>query len=274
MVQAEARGSRAPFDAAPRVVGVAGGKGGVGATTLAVNLAVALASEGQRVMVVDADLHRPDAALLCGWHEGPTVADVLEARRSLHEAIRPGPLGIQVLPGGWSAPGGSIESSAPARFVRQLRGLGEHADTVLVDLGTGAGAPARRYWQAVDEVVLVTTSEAVSVMDAYAAVKMLVTASDAIRVRSLVNQARCELEAADVHSRLRQACRRFLGIEIDEAGTVRQDTAVAAAGRAMRPVLVLSPGCAAAHDIGAIARRWQAATPQVRRANASDLAAV
>ncbi|HWL75304.1 MAG TPA: P-loop NTPase, partial [Burkholderiaceae bacterium] len=85
------------------IVAVASGKGGVGTTTVAVNLSVALAKSGRRVVLVDADLNRADATKLCGINDVTNIADVLESRCTIREALRPGPCGIQVLPGVWGS---------------------------------------------------------------------------------------------------------------------------------------------------------------------------
>src|SRR5688572_29555059 len=89
---------------APPLVVVAGGKGGVGATTIAVNLTVAFARQGRRAVLVDADFNQPDATALCRVTDGATVSDVIAGRRTVHEALVRGPAGIQVLPGAWAQP--------------------------------------------------------------------------------------------------------------------------------------------------------------------------
>lgn len=87
----------------PKLVVVTGGKGGVGTTTIAVNLAISLARDGRRVVLVDADLDGADAGTLCRVDEpSSTVADILSGRLSVHEALELGPAGIQVLPGAWA----------------------------------------------------------------------------------------------------------------------------------------------------------------------------
>ena len=106
----------------PRLMVLVGGKGGVGVTTLAVNLSVGLAEQGARVVVVDADLYRSDVAVLCGIAERATVEDVLIARRDVHEVLQRGPAGIQIVPGLW-APGEAADCSdtAQERLLRQFQ---------------------------------------------------------------------------------------------------------------------------------------------------------
>src|SRR5262245_3851618 len=90
------RGVHPPEVQPPKTVVVCGGKGGVGTTTAAVYLAAALAREGQRVVLVDANLAGPSVAGLCGLDEPSGVSDVLAGRRTVHEVLVRGPLGMQV----------------------------------------------------------------------------------------------------------------------------------------------------------------------------------
>lgn len=222
------RRTEAIGNTAPRLIALAGGKGGVGVTTLAIQLAQALARDGRRTLLIDADAQRPDVATYCGLPDGYSVADVLSGRRTLHEAIRLGPAGIQILPG--ASPLGRATqwtTASQERFIADLRSLGMHADVALLDVGSACDAVSHRFWQAADEVLLVTTPDPVAVLDAYAAVKSFWTGGGMTPVASLVNQATDDAEATSVHERLRQACRRFLGAELAEAGTVPADSSLA-----------------------------------------------
>ena len=139
----------------PRKIVVSAGKGGVGVTTISVNLAIALARLGCRTVLVDANFSGADATSLCGIEARDTVADVLSGRRSVHEVLQPGPGGIQVVPGLWSP--GSIPDCSPAallRLLRELDQLGRYADVVLLDAGSGLNATVQRFWQAAETVML------------------------------------------------------------------------------------------------------------------------
>jgi flagellar biosynthesis protein FlhG len=206
--------------AAPLVV-IGGGKGGVGTTTIAVNLAVALARQGRRAVFVDADLDHGGNSQLSQNSEGGSVIDVLAGRRDVHEVLQRGPSGIQVLSGTWAS-GESIEFPAAAqdRFVADLERLAPHAEVVVVDAGSSRGAFARRLWDAASAVVAVTTTDDTSLMQCYAAVKVLAAGGAQAPVHVLVNLANDARSAADVHARISEACRRFLGIAAATAGRV------------------------------------------------------
>src|SRR5687767_13768984 len=124
-----------PADA-PHLVAVASGKGGVGTTTAAVNLAVALAGLGRRVVLVDADLEGADVGNLCQINPEYSIADVLAGSRGVHEVLCRARGGIHVLPGVWM--GEAHLECTPAsqeRLVAELRMLGAHADDIVLDVG-------------------------------------------------------------------------------------------------------------------------------------------
>ncbi|HVU88758.1 MAG TPA: AAA family ATPase [Pirellulales bacterium] len=250
-----ARRSHASAHAAPVMLAVAGGKGGVGATTLAVNLGVALAQDGRRVLLVDADAERADVAAQCGLSDCPTIADVLSGLRSLHEAIQRGPSGLQVLPGRWRAQA-SVEwtSRNQESLLDGLRGLGQHTDVVLLDVGASINPVSRTFWRAVDEVLLVTSADSVAVMDAYATVKAHATEKRVLRVATIINQAADLHAAQDAHTRLQRACRRFLGVETRVLGSIPFDAAIRDTAAA-QPFVVQAPRSAAADELSRIAGR-------------------
>lgn len=206
--------------ARPRLVTVAGGKGGVGTTTVAVNLAMALAQSGYRAVLVDADLAGGDTQQLCQLQTVYSIADVLAGRRTIHEVLLRGPAGVQLVPGVWAL-GEPPDASAPAvaRLLTQINSLAPHADVVVLDAGSSITRAARGFWQAADEVVLVATPDPVAVMDAYAAVKVLLAGQSLDGVQLLVNQATDASVADDVFARLTRATHRFLGHSL--AGVVR-----------------------------------------------------
>ncbi|MBS0210394.1 MAG: AAA family ATPase [Planctomycetes bacterium] len=241
MVLRAFRPPTAPASAPPRLLTVVGGKGGVGATTVAVNLALALARDGQRVVLVDADFQAADTTKLCQIDAEVTIADVLAGTRDVHEALSRGPTGMLVLPGQWNACTLEPDEKAQTRLIEQLSCLGAYADYVVLDAGSGARRALSRFWQAADRVLLVTTHDGVSIMDTYATVKLLGQGQGMPPVQSIVNQLLDVRQADDVHDRLARACRKFLGLSLEHCGGIVFDPAVEAAGAALEPVAVHAP---------------------------------
>jgi flagellar biosynthesis protein FlhG len=241
----------------PRTLVVSGGKVGLGSTTLAVNLAVALATHGARTVLIDADLYRADVAAHCGLAETVTIADVLLGRRDIHEALQRGPGGMQVIAGTRTAEArNACSDRALHRFLGQIQSLGRHADFVLIDTGNGPSEPTIRLWQAAQDVLLVTTPDAVAVMDTYATVKTLLSRS-AIQspLRLVVNRADSEEVATDVHRRIDHSCHRFLGLSLPLAGSIPSDPAALAALRRGQPMVLSRPESKLTRGIEQLAER-------------------
>lgn len=213
---------------APRLIAVAGGRSGVGVTSLAVNLSAALAELGARVVLVDVDFNRPAVAARCQLSQGGTVADVMNARRDIHEVLQLGPNGVLVVPAPWTrlraADCGEV---AQHRLLRQCQTLGRHADVVILDAGSGTGDVNRRFWQSAADVVLVTTPEPDSIMDAYVAIKAHAERRDLVPIRIVVNRESRLDAALDVYRRLEQSCQQFLELTIHWLAHVPDDPRIA-----------------------------------------------
>ncbi len=205
---------------APLVV-VSGGKGGVGTTTIAANLAVALARQGRRAVFVDADLDHGGHAR---WNESSdhgTIVDVLAGRAGAHDVLQRGPAGIQSICGAWAS--GEVSDHAPAaqdRLITELKHLAPHADLVVVDAGSSRTHFARRCWQAATAVIVVTTPDATAVMNAYAAIKTLARAESRGAVHTLANCADDPREGDEIQDRITAACRKFLGTPCSAIGCI------------------------------------------------------
>jgi len=245
--------------AAPKLIVVASGKGGVGTTTAAVNLAVSLARDGRRTVLVDADLGRADATRLCRVDDVYTVADVLAGRRGVHEILVRGPAGVQVLPGAWAT--GNLTDCEPAaqqRLLDELARLGPHADYIVIDAGSSLSRVVRRFWQAADRMLVVTSPEAASVTNAYAAIKLLAPANRRAPIQTLVNLAESAAAAAEIGQRLARACRRFLAIDVEPGCFLPCDPRIAAAGKAQTPFVLSHVAPLASDQLEQLASRLTA----------------
>jgi flagellar biosynthesis protein FlhG len=218
LVRHEAGSHRPQSHDGPQLVMVTAGKGGVGTTTVAVNLAVALAQAGSNCVLVDGNAVSGDATTLCGLDTDWDMSHVAAGWRSVEESLVDGPGGVRVLPGGWGLPGDPVWSeTAQARLIDGLKALSSAADFVVIDAGSGLGPAVGGFWRAANLVLIVTTPDALSIMDAYAAIKVH-SEGAAVPVRTLVNRAADIQSADDVHARLARACQRFLGLTVMDAG--------------------------------------------------------
>jgi flagellar biosynthesis protein FlhG len=181
-----------------------------------------LASEALRVLLIDADLYRADIADQCELKAPHGIHEVLRGEKSIHEVLQRGPAGIQVVAGAASVEArASATDRAIQRLVRQLPTLAKHADWLIVDAGNQPTGLAARLWAVADELLLVTAPDVVAVMDTYALIKTLISRDTPLRSVSLVvNQSPDDATARDVHRRIDQSCRRFLGLTVGFTGYV------------------------------------------------------
>lgn len=241
-----------------KAVLVAGGKGGVGTTTIAVNLAVAAAQQGMRTILVDADPDGPDVQTLCRIRQRYTISDVLKGRRTLGEALQPGPGGVTILPGAWAAADlADASDTNQKRLLDQLAGLATRADLVILDGGNGLHAFTRRLWRWCDEVVLVSSTDTNAVLDTYAVLKVALEPTSRPRVHLLVNMCPDESNANDVHERLSRSCQRFLGFNLPICHWLPVDANVVASGRQGVPFAISQPGTVPVESLQALAHSLQ-----------------
>jgi flagellar biosynthesis protein FlhG len=256
----------APVRERPRsgLLAVAGGKGGSGTTTVAVNLAVELARSGRRTALVDADPDGGNVAVMCGLEDRYTITDVAAGRRSACEALCEGPERLQILPGAWAVDSlAELPAESLARLAAELDALAERFDVVVADAGNGRSSLARRLWQAAGEIVVVTTAELASVMGVYGSIKVLAPAGEPVQIRSLVNMAPGLLSAGGVQRRLAQACARFLGIKISPMGYLDEDPQIAESTGSQRPFVMSAPQGRSARQVRRLSTKLSARLPAV-----------
>jgi flagellar biosynthesis protein FlhG len=231
------------------------GKGGVGTSNLALNLAIALGQAGERVVLVDADLGLANIDLLCGLSPAHDLGDVLSGSCTLESALIEGPDGVRILPGAHGMRT-LVETlgDGPARLTEELSDLEGDCDFLIVDAGSGLGSGIATLAAAADELVIVTTPEPTSVADAHAAIHRFRRLPGPPRLRALVNQASSSAEAVDVLTRLSATSRQFLGTVVTGLGHVRADPHVRQAVRARRPFVLAYPGSPASREVRRLAR--------------------
>jgi flagellar biosynthesis protein FlhG len=244
----------------PHFLAVGSGKGGTGKTLVAVSLAHALAHEGERVLLCDADLGLSNTTVHLGLDSGGDLAGVMAGRRALADAVAPA-FGGSRQRGGFdvlAAPAGSgaladIGEEQAARLIETLRGATDY-DRVVLDLGAGVDATTMHFAAASDNVLLVMTPDPASLADAYAFAKLLKRRGARLPF-VVVNMAANDAEARRTSGALGTTCQAFLGAVPEYLGGVPRDPHVSQAVRRQSQLLTLSPQAAAAVAIGTVARR-------------------
>ena len=238
----------------PRTIAVSSGKGGVGKTSVALNLALALGRRGQRVLLVDGDMGLGNVALLAGVSSKNTVEDVLCCRCDIEEAVVEGPEGLSILPAGSdpaaaSAVGGFWDGAK----LEQLNAFERSFDLVLVDTGAGIGAAVLDFATAAAEVLLLVAPESAAVADSYALFKAVLSRRPDLRGHLLVSMASGRTEGEEVQRKFRLIVERFLGAEIADQGYIPLDRNVREAALCQIPFMLASPPPPAAAAIERLA---------------------
>lgn len=245
----------------PRVAVVTGGKGGVGKSTFALNLALAWAHDDRRVVVVDADLGLGTIEVMVDRNPLRHIGDWLAGEASLDEVSLPIARGVDLLPSGSGQFGlASLPGAEVARALRAIREWAAGRDAIVIDTGAGVGPQVLAATAEADDVVVVTTPEPTAVTEAYTSLKATHGVNPEARVWLLVNQA--DLAAArDVERQLAWVCERFLHWRPAFLGAVPADFQAVLAVRNRTPLLAEHPTAAASRAILAHARELAAAAP-------------
>ena len=228
-----------------RSLAIVSGKGGVGKSVIALNLAVALARRGDSVCLVDASSSLGHLELLCGQNGYWNLSHVAAGSRCLEDVVLDGPCGVQIIPGASCLLG---ETDSHAGLLRKLTELEQDHDWLIID------AVASPFARAVDLALIVTTPEPTAIAEAYATLKGL-SATDGPLVSALVNRADSEHQALQVLERLRHAGRSFLRTDLDRAGFIPNDSAVWQSVSARRPLVEVEPNCPAQQALDRLAER-------------------
>ncbi|OIP46600.1 MAG: hypothetical protein AUK28_07115 [Desulfobacterales bacterium CG2_30_60_27] len=227
-----------------RVIAVTSGKGGVGKTNLALNLAIELQRLGKLCLVLDADMGMANVHLLAGVNPSLSLMAVLNDQVAMADIIVEGPAGIGLIPGG-SGLVALADSSRSERLklVRALQQVELAAEIILVDTGAGMGAGVRDFLVAADDVLFVLTPDITSLADSYGLLKALHQERDFAGrpVYSVINMVHSLTEAADVAQRFADCARRFLGQEVENLGYIMKDATVGGATVRRTPYCIFRP---------------------------------
>lgn len=225
-----------------RSLAVTSGKGGVGKTSLAANLACILSDMGNRVLLLDGDMGLANVDVLFGLSPERTIRDFLAGRCSLEEVLLRGPSGIGILPGG----SGQLDLTHLSREQRLSLYSGindfryEH-DLVLIDTAAGVSPNVLHFNAMAERLMVVVTPEPTSITDAYAMIKLMFMHYRRRDFWILVNAARSQAEAEETFCGLNRVVERFLRFSLTDLGWIPWDLAVANSVRSQKPFVHLYP---------------------------------
>lgn len=249
----------------PRVLSITSGKGGVGKSNLTTNLGYQLAKQGQKVLILDADINLANVDILLGLTPQFNLHHVLMGEKSLEEVIIEGPGGIQILPGSSGIMElATLSESQKMYFLAEMEEVGKRIDVLLIDTAAGINENVIYFNLVAQERIVILTPEPTALTDAYALIKVLSSRHDVKKFRIVINQAASEKDALAVFRQLTLVCDQFLGtLSLDFLGYIPYDKNLIKAVRSQRLVTELFKDTPASKMIGEIANRLLGDVPEL-----------
>ena len=235
--QAEPRGDRLP-----RIIAITSGKGGVGKSSIAVNLGITLARYGRRVCILDADTGLANVNILLGLRPGKSLEHVLSGECPIEDIIMEGPHGLRVIPG---ASGISecvnLDPTRQRRLVNELARIEKDFDYLLLDTAAGISETTLDFLNAAQQVLLVITPEPTSLTDAFSLLKLALRRHP-VECQVVVNMAVNFNEARSVFQRFEGAIRKYLDVDVNFLGFIQRDESMRSAVTLQHPVALFPEG--------------------------------
>lgn len=239
-----------------RILSITSGKGGVGKTTIAINLALDLQERGNHVLLLDADLGLANADLMLGLRSRFSLLDLLDGKCNFDQAVETTPQGIDLLSAGSGLGVRELDDDSRRILMDRLADIDGRYDYVLIDTGAGISDNVLYFNRAAHGAVVVVTPEATSRMNAYSLIRILFLRHSMKRFQVLVNQAACEAEGRNVYRQLAEVIDKHLGdVSLGYLGCLSHDKAVGHAVRMQRAAIEEFPNCAFARELGAVTER-------------------
>lgn len=239
-----------------KVIAVTSGKGGVGKSSVTLNLAIALSRRGQRVLIIDSDFGFSNIDVMLGVSTRYDLLDVVKRDMDIRDIIEHGLEGVQFVSGGSGVyEMTQLDGDMLMRIVDNLKNLEDVADTIIFDTGAGVSENMLRLIGASHETLLVTTPEPTAVVDAYALIKIISEHGKSTGISLIINKVNSPGEAESVMDCLVGIAQKNVDISLGRLGGIAQDPSMLKAIRMQVPILVSFPNCPASIDIGSIASK-------------------
>lgn len=226
-----------------RIIAITSGKGGVGKTNVAVNMAIAYAQIGKKVILIDGDLGMANVNVLLNVVPTYNLMHVINKKKSMKEIILDTEFGIKFIAGanGFSKIA-NLSVEELDYFAKQFSSLG-NADIIIIDTGAGIANNVLQFVRAADEVYVVTTPEPTAITDAYGIIKIITTeiTDRTINIKLLVNRVHSADEGKRISERIITIVGQFLGYKVDYIGFVYDDPVVQSSVIRQKPFIVVNP---------------------------------
>lgn len=250
-----------------RVIAITSGKGGVGKSNLAVNLACALSDHAQKTCLFDADTGLANVNVLLGVHPETTLADCLKGQRPLSEVVLRYRENLHLVPAASGiADCANLEPEHRHRLILGLADLDSSYDYILIDTAAGVENNVQDFLLAAGTAILVITPEPTSLTDAFSLIKILKTRESEVDYHVLVNMAKDRAGSLEVFNRFRGAVKNYLALDVHYLGHVPLDEALLDAVSVQTPVTQTYPSAPASRAVKQIAELLRERLPAVPEA--------
>jgi len=230
------------YSSSGRSIAVVSGKGGVGKSNFSMNFASLLVKEGKKVVIVDMDIGMGNIHILIGKTVQVSLTDYLEGNSLLDDVIYEGPNGLKYISGGSGMT--SIVEWSPAMFnklVEAFQFLQTQFDYILFDMGAGATSWSLQLLTSVDDIIVISTTEPTSIMDAYSMMKYIHLKDSDKTFYLLCNRVFNREEGEETLDRLQSVMQRFLSKEVIKLGSLPEDPVVRKSVKEQVPFTTLYP---------------------------------
>lgn len=233
-----------------RVIAMTGGKGGIGKTTLSVNLAIAMAKAQKKVMLFDADLGLANVDVLLGLNPVRNISDFITGVCSLDEICITGPYGLKIIPASSGMQQlADLNVFESAELIRSFSLLTDQLDYLFIDMASGISAQVIDFTQAAQDILIIVCNDPSSLMDSYAIMKILHQKYARNRFGVVVNKVVDQREGFDVFSKFQAASSKFIHVNMNYLGSVFEDDYVHLAARKCNALVDEFPQSDAAKSI-------------------------
>ncbi len=235
-----------------RIITITSGKGGVGKTSISLNLSLSLASQGFKVCLFDADLGLANVSILTGIYPKKDLGSVISGQFNLNEIIIKDYQGIDIIPGSSGVEQiADLTRTQTGTLISAFLDLEEY-DFFIFDTSAGISSQVLSFCMASHEILLVATCEPTSLTDAYSMLKVLSTHQYDCTVKIVINQVRSGKAAQKAYAQLKGTVNKFLSVKVEPLGIVASDKNVRAAVVSQTPFVMLFPDTIASKCIKSI----------------------
>jgi flagellar biosynthesis protein FlhG len=244
-----------------RVISIAGGKGGIGKTTISVNLAVNFAKMGKNVLLMDADLGLANVDIMLGLKPNKTLDNVLTGECKLKDICMTGPHGLKIIPASSGMQKMTELSFAEnINLIHSFSNWVEDVDVMMIDLASGISNQVMDFTNASQDILVVLCNDPSSLMDSYAVIKILRQKYSRKRFGVIVNKTKGQYEGSQVFSKFQEATEKLIDVSLHYIGHIPSDDYIAIAARERVSVVKqypFSPSAKAMNHLCQIINQWQ-----------------